>query len=512
MKCTRVVAAAAVFLLLSALSLQAGEECTTVVVAGKATRDGRPLLWKNRDVEDVQNEAVYITGGLYSLVGIAPPESTAAILMGVNSAGLAIENSVSYDLEGESGEDNGVFMKLVLQTCASVADFERLLRETNAGGRRTKANFGVIDATGAAAIFETGNHTFAKYDANDPATAPAGFVVRTNFGFTGDGSGGGYERYERALELIGNGVAAGEMGHAYLLRRVARDLRNDLVDPYPLPYEGSQEGHPAGYIRTNYSISRYFTRSCVVVHGVRPGEDPRLSTMWTILGEPACGVAIPLWVHAGGTPPETDGTLTAPFCDAIFEKKSACYTDPSGLSLANQYLNTYALDEGTGGGILTFSLPIEDWALARAEEALGSWRMNFPSQEAVLATENDIVYQAYCLFLASTVPTGIPAPADLVGQRVLNRALLLQEYVDILTWSPRPGSPPVDGYAISAIENGRKVLLGRVSSSTTRFWHRDVQGTGRYQYAVAAVDREGREGNPACVIVEGASQRSGSRR
>ncbi len=46
------------------------------------------------------------------------------------------------------------------------------------------------------------------------------------------------------------------MSHEYLLRNVARDLRNDLVDPFPLPYGGTQEGHPLDYIRTNYSISR----------------------------------------------------------------------------------------------------------------------------------------------------------------------------------------------------------------------------------------------------------------
>jgi hypothetical protein len=234
--------------------------------------------------------------------------------------------------------------------------------------------------------------------------------------------------------------------------------------------------------------------------------------MWTILGEPACGVAVPLWVHAGGAPAETDGALTAPFCDAAWERRSACYTDPSGLSLADQYLDTTALDDGAGGGILTFSWPIEDWVLARAEEALGSWRTNFPTSAAVLAVEEDIVDQAYCLFLAATVPTGIPAPVDLTGQRVLNRALFLREYVDVLSWSPPPGGLTIDGYAIYALDGGKKTLLGRVSPATPSFWRRGVPQAGRRQYAVAAVDREGREGNPACVIVDGSSQRSGSRR
>ena len=91
--------------------------------------------------------------------------------------------------------------------------------------------------------------------------------------------------------------------------------------------------------------------------------------------------------------------------------------------------------------------------------------------------------------MTSTVPTDIPAPVNLTGQRVLNRALLLQEHINVLTWSPRPTGPPVDGYRIYALENGTKALLGEVGSSTTHFWHRNVRQTGRYQYAVAALDR-----------------------
>jgi len=485
-----------------ALALLAGEECTTAVIAGKATVDGHPLLWKNRDTDDVHNEAVFIGGGSYPAIAIVNAGSAASTWMGVNSAGLAIENAVSSDLEGTSSAENGSFMRIVLQTCATVVDFERRLLETNLSGRATKANYGVIDATGAAAIFETGNHTFTKYDANDPSAAPSGFVIRTNFAFTGDGSGTGYERYYRAMELVEKGIGASLMSHKYLLRTVARDLRNDQIDPYPLPYEGSQEGHPAGYIRTEYSISRFRTRSSAVFHGVARDEDPRLSTMWVILGEPACGVAVPLWVHGGEPPPEMNGTVTAPLSDAILEKKSSCYTDTSPLPHADQYLDTYALDDGVGGGILATSLPIENWVFTRAEEALASWRTDFPSSDSVSAVEKDIIYQAFCLFLTSTGPTAIPAPANLTGRRVLNRSLLVQEHIDVLTWSPLP-SDDIIGYRIYAVEAGKKLPLGEVSSLTTQFRHRNIPKAGRTRYAVCALDDKGCEGNPACVSIEG---------
>jgi hypothetical protein len=497
---------ATAFFLLCVAALLAIEECTTVVVAGKATVDGRPLLWKNRDTDDVHNEAVYITGGGYPALAIVSAGSTTSTWMGINSAGLAIENSLSSDLEGPSSGENGSFMKLALQTCATVAEFEQLLLQTNFTGRKTKANFGVIDATSAAAIFEAGNSSFTKYDANDPVTAPWGFVVRTNFAFTGDGSGTGYERYYRAMELIEIGINTGLMSHNYLLRYVARDLRNDQIDPYPLPFEGSQEGHPAGYIRTSYSINRYTTRSSAVFHGVRPDEDPRLSTMWVILGEPVCGVSVPLWVHAGATPPEVDGTVTAPLSDAILEKKSACYTDGSAIIYAGQYLDTYALDDGSGSGILTYSLPIGDWTLARGEEALESWRASFPLSSAVSDIEKEIAYQAYCFLLTSTVPIDIPAPANLAGRRVLNRSLFMEESIDVLTWSPTPGDGDITGYRIYVLKDGKKVFPGAVDSTKTHFWRWNVQRTGRYQYAVSAVDAENHEGNPACIAIGWSTQ------
>ena len=56
--------------LFTSSSFFAREECTTVVVSSRATVDGRPLLWKNRDVSDEDNEVVYLTGGTYDVVEV----------------------------------------------------------------------------------------------------------------------------------------------------------------------------------------------------------------------------------------------------------------------------------------------------------------------------------------------------------------------------------------------------------------------------------------------------------
>lgn len=486
-------------LFLSVSSLLAQDECTTAVVSGKATVDGRPLLWKNRDTDAVNNEVVYFSGGTYDVVGVVTAGSSLSIWMGINSAGFAMENSLSSDLEGTSSDDNGTFMKYVLQNCATVDEFEQLLINTNNPGRRTKANFGVIDAFGAAAIFETGNHIYTKFDANDSSIAPLGFVVRTNYAMTGDDSGGGYERYDRAVELFTEGVLNSEMSHEYILRNISRDLKNDQIDPYPLPYGGSQNGHAPGYILTYYSINRYLTRSCAVFHGVLPGEDPRLSTMWVILGEPVCGVAVPIWVYAGTTPPEMNGLNTAPMCDLSIAKKELCYTDPG----SSHYIDTYALDDGAGQGIFSYSFPIENWTFAETDLGLNVWRNSLPTAEQVKNFETDIISQAYCCHLTSTVPTDINSPLQFTGQMVLNRSLSQAEYINILSWQANPNNVNIIKYRIYMVEGENKSLLAELDAQTFEYWHRKIEKDKQYIYALFAVNDEGREGNPACTTIQG---------
>lgn len=458
-------------------------------------------------MDNSNNEVAYFSGGTYDVVGIVTAGSNTSIWMGINSEGFAIENSLSSDLEGSASGENGTFMKYALQYCATVAEFEQLLIDTNNPGRSTKSNFGVIDAAGAAAIFETGNHTYTKFDANDPVTAPLGFVVRTNFAMTGDGTGGGYTRYDRALELVTEGVSNSEMSHEYILRNISRDLKNDQIDPYPLPYQGSQDGYPQGHIQTNYSINRYRTRSCVVFHGVLPTEDPLLSTMWVILGEPVCGIAVPVWVHAGSTPPEMNGPQTAPMCDASIAKKEISY--PQGLS--SQYINTHTLDNGSGGGIFSYTFPIEDWIFAKTDSTLNSWRNLFPTSGQVENFEENIISQAYCHFITSTIPADtIYPPLQFTYQKVFNRSLSQAEYLNDLDWQANPNNDGLNitQYRIYQVEEQGKSLLTELNSDTFEYWHRNVEQDGSYTYALIAVDGAGQEGDPtcACSTIQGNSE------
>jgi hypothetical protein len=478
------------------------EECTTAVISGSATTDGRPLLWKNRDTEDAQNKLVFLNEGPLAAAAMVTPGDSSKVWMGVNEAGLAIENSASDDLEGSSSGENGTFMKYALLHCATVAEFETLLSQTNASGRKTKANYGVIDANGTAAMFEVGNRTFRKYDTANPVDAPLGIIVRTNFAFTGDGSGAGHIRYNRAVELLSGAMLAGRLSHRFLLQVAARDLKNDVIDPYPLPYEGSQDGLPPGYIRTANSINRSTTRSSAVFHGVRAGEDPRLTTMWTILGEPVCSVALPVWPLAGSVPAELGGPSTAPLCDAAIVKKGICYP----LASNTGYINTYALDDGQGGGIFSYTRPIDDWCLSRAETLLAGWRLSMPTPLEVSMAQDEMALRAYWCFLASSVPNdSLSEPLNLTCKTFENRTLLVREYVHTLTWRP-PAEGLSTGYKIYDISSGSRTLLAELPAASLSYLRRLVDRSKKYIYAVLGVDLTGNEGNPACVESGGTIQ------
>ena len=74
--------------------------CTTAIVSGKATPDGRPLLLKHRDSGFYQNKIMHFNDGKYKYVGVvnSADRTGKEIWAGYNSAGFAIMNSASYNL------------------------------------------------------------------------------------------------------------------------------------------------------------------------------------------------------------------------------------------------------------------------------------------------------------------------------------------------------------------------------------------------------------------------------
>jgi len=386
-----------ILLFLSIILSSTAFTCTVAVVSGKATPDGKPLLWKNRDTSELRNKVVFVKGKKYEFIGIINVNDKKAenIWAGINSKGLAIINAFSPDLmpPGSETTENGKFMRLVLETCATVEDVEKFLLETN-GKRIVASNFGVIDAKGGACFFETGEKNFVKFDANDPRFAPQGFIVRTNYAFTAiPDQGGGYIRFNRAQKLFTRAAGEKKLDYKFILREASRDLVNEKICSYPLSPQFARYCGEDVYIHTNDTINRYKTACATVFHGVKPGEDPSLSTMWVILGQPICGVAVPLWVKAKAVPYELSGSHLAPLNK--FSLGLALYLYPEQRGNNRQYLNVTRLKNYRGKGVLTILFEIEDMVFKRTEKILKKWRTNSPDFKEVFNFEKEICKQVY---------------------------------------------------------------------------------------------------------------------
>jgi hypothetical protein len=400
-----VLTAAAVFTaaLLAAAAAPAGA-CTTAVLSGRATVDGRPLLWKNRDAADLHNQVVYRADGRLPYLGVVNRGDALGmeIWAGINAEGFAIMNSASYNLDDKETVAEGAIMKLALQTCRTVADFQALLEASNATGRDTTANFGVIDAAGGAAYFETGLKAYTRYDATDPAQAPGGYLVRTNFSEGGDrGRGSGILRCERATALFAEVMAGGRMHAATLLARVARDTANPAIGQLPLA-----PGYAARLAYIGDSIARSDTVSVALFHGVAAGENPLLSTMWVILGQPLSGAATPLWVGAGTVPPQVAvGADPAPLNAACDRVRDRLIPDRRGDR--KRYLDVRVLRDG---GLLGPLAAAEAANLERAARLLAEWRAAPPDAGAMAAAQEEIA-AATLAAVAALAPAATPGQA-----------------------------------------------------------------------------------------------------
>jgi hypothetical protein len=331
--------------------------CTSAVISGKATRGGRPILWKQRDTGNLENKLVYYAGGRYAYLGVHNLEdsSNAEMFMGSNAAGFAIINTQSYNLEyprykGKMDEE-GIVMKQALATCATLADFEALLRATT-GKRGVEANFGVIDASGGAAYYEADPYSFKKYDVNDSSVAPRGYLLRTNFSACGTAEKGqGNIRYETETDLFAQASVSGRFSVDFILKEATVCLRQSLTkvdlagEPLPESYESSS------FVNFTDFIPRHSTAGSMIIEGVAGGEDPALTTLWLVLGFPLTTPVFPMWVkYADRVPAQfySENHRPAALNNASLKLKSRCF--PLKIPEGKTYIDRAKVvnREGTG--------------------------------------------------------------------------------------------------------------------------------------------------------------------
>lgn len=273
------------YILLTAIGMimpMAVYACTSVIISASASPDGRPMMWKNRDTDFLDNRLEHFKGEKYSFVGLVNSHEGVLgreVWIGSNTAGFSIMNTASYclkddDVPSSEMDREGVLMARALEICATLSDFEHFL-DTLSRPMGVEANFGCIDALGGAAYYETSNWGYVKRDVSDMED---GYCVVTNFSVTGrEKDWRGVERYRTASSVFA--------------RQAKSEGRFETMGPHVVMDSLSRSYEHQG---DNLYIPRYATSAVVVIQGVKPGESPLNTVMWAAVGYPDSALMIPV--------------------------------------------------------------------------------------------------------------------------------------------------------------------------------------------------------------------------
>lgn len=277
-----------------ALLPSAAFACTSAIVSASANPSGRPILWKHRDTSTIDNKVEYVhpKDGNFGYVALfnASDKNLREAWMGMNDYGFAVMNTASYNIKDDKVPESqmdreGVVMTKALQTCRTVEDFENLLR-TLPRPMGVEANFGVIDALGNGAYFETNNHSFVKYDLKD---APGGVLVRTNYSHSGrKNEGYGFVRESNANCLLSPFIASGQVTPELLTETLSRTFYHDgMKKDFTLSEDKK--------ILDEDFIPRYKSTATIAIEGCKPVDSyneinpdfiKKQYIMWTGIGYP----------------------------------------------------------------------------------------------------------------------------------------------------------------------------------------------------------------------------------
>ena len=384
-----------VLLLLVIVGIERSIACTSIIVSGKYTADGRPIMWKHRDTSSENNKLIYFSGQKYDYIGLVSTETeNKSVWMGMNSAGFCIMNTASYNINnGESydeGYGEGQVMAMALASCATLDDFEKLIRNIDKP-TGLASNFGVIDAHGGAAYFEVGDEAFIKIDVNDQNVASLGYIVKTNYSANGNPDlGQGYSRYITASDEIYKCSMQNNLTVEAILRVVERNLVNGFTGDNLLDLATGEDEVRMVHFKDN--IARKSTTSSVIFKGVKKGDDPMATLMWTIGGWPMATPAVPIWMNKEKLLPSL---LTAPkgenaaICDIALAAKRAAM--PITRGHGQDYININKVYNTDGSGYIQWIVPLEKKIMSLTESHSKGWtNKDIPSSKELKVLYDEI--------------------------------------------------------------------------------------------------------------------------
>lgn len=341
--------------------------CTSAIIGADKNPYGRPLLWKNRDTGQLDNKIEYIPSqdGDFSYVALF--NSTDSLLneawMGMNEYGFAVMNTASYNLKDDDVpqkemDKEGLVMSLALKKCKTVDDFGNLL-DSLPRPMGVEANFGVIDAFGNGAYFETNNHSYTRFNLED---APDHVLIRTNYSHSGrDNEGFGFIREANAKQLLQPYIATDSVAPEVLTEVLSRSFYHDLLGKDFAETDNN-------WVIDQDFIPRYSSSATVVVEGCKPlPKDSEIDSdfiksdyiMWTGLGYPPCSEISPVKCGPNDFDVNLKGNLhsgRSPQCDVVMERKKSVF--PISKGNGSKYIDMKTLHNEEGSGFIDILVPL----------------------------------------------------------------------------------------------------------------------------------------------------------
>ncbi len=338
--------------------------CTSAIIGADRTANGRPLLWKHRDTSAVDNKVEHVApsydGFGYTGLFNASDSLLRECWTGFNSEGFAIMNTASYNIKDDDVPEKdmdkeGLVMTLALRKCRTVDDFQSLL-DSLPRPMGVEANFGVIDASGAGAYFETNNDSYIRINLED---SPDHVLVRTNYSHEGRPQEGyGYIREANALRHIAPFVENSKVTPELLTEFVSRSFYHSLWDK-----DFAADPRQRWVIDQDF-IPRYKSSAVIVIEGSipHPTDDSRLTTndyiMWTGLGYPPCALIYPVTYGPHGVHPDLRGLLPDGHSKASDEAKARRdEVFPMHYDNGDKYIDLNRLRNPEGTGYLQILVP-----------------------------------------------------------------------------------------------------------------------------------------------------------
>jgi len=294
-------------------------------------------------------------------------------------------------------DKEGILMFKALSICSNLSEFEFFL-DTLSKPYGVEANFGVIDAYGGSAYYEVNNYKWIKTEVTD-------YKIVTNFCEHGRKEDyKGLERFNTASEIIKN-TDISTFSHKELFNSLSRSYYNSEIGiNYKLSYDKLKELGFTGIIPDQDFIPRKSTSASVVIEGVKAGENPLHTVMWTILGYPAASVAIPLLVGKEDILPDyikkTIESKNSSLCDKALEIKQN-YIFQKTVSSGSKYLNINYILNGKEGedSLLECASKTEDFINKEFYKIFRKWEKGTISDKKFYKKYKDIVNDFYDLYL-----------------------------------------------------------------------------------------------------------------